>query len=69
MSDASDRMKHKAEEVVGAAKEKTGAATDNDRLENEGRADQAGAQAKQGVDKAKDRVAEGVDKVKGAFKR
>ncbi|RAJ45614.1 CsbD-like protein [Kitasatospora sp. SolWspMP-SS2h] len=69
MSDASDRMKHKAEEAVGAAKEKTGAAAGNERLENEGRGDQAESQAKQGVDKAKDRIAEGVDKVKGAFKR
>ncbi|MFF2625637.1 CsbD family protein [Kitasatospora griseola] len=69
MSDASDRIKHRTEEAVGAAKEKAGAATGNEQLEQEGRGDQAEAQAKQTADKAKDAIKEGVDRVKGAFKR
>ncbi|RKE17485.1 CsbD family protein [Streptomyces sp. TLI_171] len=69
MSDASDRLRHKAEEAAGAAKERVGAATGDDQLEGEGQAQQAGAQLKQDVDKAKDKAKEGIDKVKGAFKR
>ncbi|MGW4379769.1 CsbD family protein [Kitasatospora sp. NPDC004531] len=69
MSDASDRIKHQAEEAVGAAKEHAGAATGNERLEHEGRGDQAEAQAKQSADHAKDKLKEGIDRIKGAFKR
>ncbi|MFJ1756937.1 CsbD family protein [Kitasatospora sp. NPDC088134] len=69
MSNASDKLKHKAEEALGAAKEKAGSATGNERLEHEGRGDQAEAQVKQDADEAKARIEEGVDKVKGAFKR
>ncbi|MFJ8043383.1 CsbD family protein [Kitasatospora sp. NPDC096147] len=69
MSDASDKFKHKAEEAVGAAKEKTGQVTGNERLEAEGRGDQAESQAKQTVDELKDKAKEGIDKIKGAFKR
>lgn len=44
---AFDKAKDKAEQFFGAAKEKAGDATDNERLENEGRADQLKGKAKE----------------------
>ena len=49
-----DKVEHKAEELKGAAKEKFGDATDNERLEAEGAADQTAANAKQAGDHVKD---------------
>lgn len=49
-----DKIKNAAENVAGKAKEATGKATDNERLEAEGRADQTTADAKQTGEKAKD---------------
>jgi uncharacterized protein YjbJ (UPF0337 family) len=49
-----DKAKNKAEELIGKGKEETGDATDNPRLEAEGRADQNEAQVKQAGEHVKD---------------
>ncbi|MCP2638265.1 CsbD family protein [Microbacterium sp. HD4P20] len=49
-----DDVKHNAEEMKGKAKEKFGEATDDQSLENEGKADQAKANLKQAGDDVKD---------------
>ncbi|GAA1505693.1 hypothetical protein GCM10009827_019220 [Dactylosporangium maewongense] len=49
-----DKVEHKAEELKGAAKEKFGDATDNERLQAEGAAERAAAKAKQAGDHVKD---------------
>lgn len=51
---AADKAKHTAEDLAGKAKEGFGKLTDNERLESEGRMDQAKARAKKAVDDAKD---------------
>ena len=50
----SDKAQHKAEDLTGKAKEATGKATDNERLEAEGQADQDKAAMKSAGDKIKD---------------
>jgi len=45
-----DKIRHKAEEISGAAKEKVGDATDNESLQAEGAAQKKAAQAKQAGD-------------------
>jgi len=60
-----DKAAHRAEDVKGKAKEATGKATDNPRLEGEGKGDQASASMKGAGDKAKNAV----DDVKDAFKK
>ncbi|MBB5867651.1 uncharacterized protein YjbJ (UPF0337 family) [Allocatelliglobosispora scoriae] len=49
-----DKIANTAQDVKGKAKEALGDATDNDRLEAEGKLDQAGASAKQAGEKVKD---------------
>jgi uncharacterized protein YjbJ (UPF0337 family) len=49
-----DKMANKAEELKGQAKEATGRATDDEQLEQEGRADQASGNLKQAGEKIKD---------------
>jgi uncharacterized protein YjbJ (UPF0337 family) len=49
-----DDIKHNTEEAVGKAKEGIGDATDNERLEAEGKADQANAKIKKVGDDVKD---------------
>lgn len=51
---AQDKAQHKAEELVGKGKEAVGHATGNEKLEAEGRADQASGNLKQAGDKVKD---------------
>jgi uncharacterized protein YjbJ (UPF0337 family) len=51
-----DKVEHKAEEIKGAAKEGYGDATDDERLQAEGQADQDTAKVKQAGDKVKDAV-------------
>jgi uncharacterized protein YjbJ (UPF0337 family) len=46
---AFDKAKDKAEQLKGKAKEHFGDATDNESLENEGRADQLKGKGKEGV--------------------
>ena len=49
-----DKVDNKAEEVGGKVKEGVGKATDDEKLEAEGRGDQAGANVKQAGEKIKD---------------
>ncbi|WAC67069.1 CsbD family protein [Agrococcus sp. SL85] len=49
-----DKIRNKAEELGGKAKEVLGAATGNERLEAEGKADQTEAKAKQAGEHVKD---------------
>ena len=49
-----DKIKHKAEELGGKAKEKVGDMTDDERMEAEGKVDQAKAKLKQAGDDVKD---------------
>jgi uncharacterized protein YjbJ (UPF0337 family) len=49
-----DKVDNKAEEVGGRVKEGVGKATDDEQLQAEGKADQAGANLKQAGEKIKD---------------
>lgn len=49
-----DKVDNKAEEVGGKVKEGVGRATDDERLEAEGRADQSSSKLKQAVENVKD---------------
>lgn len=49
-----DKLDNAKDKVTGEAKEATGKATDNERLEAEGKADQTGADLKQAGEKVKD---------------
>ena len=49
-----DKLENAKDKVTGEAKEATGKATDNERLEAEGKADQTGADLKQAGEKVKD---------------
>ncbi len=51
---ADDKIKNATEKMTGKGKETVGDATDNERLENEGRADQSKADLKQAGEKVKD---------------
>ncbi|MFD5829099.1 CsbD family protein [Lentzea sp. NPDC060358] len=65
----SDKFGNKAEELGGKAKEAAGEATGNERLADEGRADQAKAAVKDGVEKVKDAVGGVVDSVAKHLKK
>lgn len=49
-----DKLSNKAQELKGKVKEGAGDATDDKRLENEGRADQSKGNLKQAGEKVKD---------------
>ena len=49
-----DKMANQGESMLGKAKEKLGDATDNDRLQAEGKGDQSKADIKQAGEKVKD---------------
>lgn len=49
-----DKISNAAQEAAGKVKEGVGEVTDNERLEAEGRADQAAADVKQAGEKIKD---------------
>ena len=49
-----DKLDNAKDKLTGEAKEATGKATDNERLEAEGKADQTGADLKQAGEKVKD---------------
>ena len=51
-----DKIKNKAEEMSGKGKEWVGDATDNERLEAEGKGEQAEAKVKQVIEDAKDKA-------------
>jgi uncharacterized protein YjbJ (UPF0337 family) len=56
-------MSGKTDEVKGRIKEAAGALTGNDKLREEGRADQAVGKTKQAAKKVVDKVKKAVDKV------
>ncbi len=60
-----DKASNKGEDLKGKAKETTGQATGNERLEGEGKGDQASASVKSAGEKAKDAASD----VKDAFKK
>ncbi|MGZ5399206.1 MAG: CsbD family protein [Nocardioides sp.] len=60
-----DKTSNKAEDLKGRAKEGTGKATGNERLEGEGKGDQASASFKDAGEKVKDAG----KNVKDAFKK
>jgi uncharacterized protein YjbJ (UPF0337 family) len=49
-----DKMKNKAQDIRGKAKEGAGKATDDEKLEAEGKGDQTAADIKQAGEKVKD---------------
>lgn len=49
-----DKIKNAAEDISGKAKEATGKATDNERLEAEGKVDQSSANFKKAGENVKD---------------
>ena len=57
-------MGEKTDKAKGHVKETVGDLTDNERLEREGKLDQASGAVKGGAEDAKDRVGEGVDAVR-----
>ena len=65
----SDKISNKAEELGGKAKETAGEVTGDQELANEGRADQAMAAVKDGVEKVKDAVGGVVDSVAKHLKK
>ncbi|ALU72571.1 general stress protein CsbD [Rhodococcus erythropolis R138] len=62
MSDFIDKAKHRAEDLIGEAKEKIGNATGNDDLAAEGVADQGEAKVKEAGDTVSDKVSDIKDK-------
>ena len=52
------------DEAKGRVKEAAGDLTDNDDLKREGKADQAAASVKQGVEKVADKAGDAVDSIK-----
>lgn len=58
-----DKIGNKAEDMKGRAKEAAGAATDNDDLKAEGKADQTKAGVKDKVEDVKDKVKNKVDDI------
>ena len=50
----SDKGRHAADDVIGKGKEAAGKMTDDEKLENEGKADQVGAKVKKAGDSLKD---------------
>lgn len=63
-----DDIKNAAEKMGGKVKEGVGKATGNEDLENEGRADQAKAAAKQATDDVKDAAKDAADGLRNAGK-
>ncbi|MCW3158726.1 CsbD family protein [Micropruina sonneratiae] len=64
-----DKIQNKAEEIGGKVKEAVGDATDNERLQAEGAADQAGAKAKQAGESVKDGVKDAGEDAKAAWNK
>ncbi len=60
-----DKVGNKGEDLKGRAKEAVGAATDDDEMKHEGRADQAESSVKQAGEHVKDAASD----VKDAFKK
>jgi len=58
-----DRVENKAQDIAGRGKEALGAATDNESLKAEGKADQAKAGLKDKIEDVKNKITEKIDKV------
>lgn len=58
-----DKIENAKDQVVGKAKEVAGDATDNERLQTEGAAQQFDGKAGEKVEQAKDAVKDGIDKL------
>jgi len=56
-------MGGKAEEIKGRVKEAAGAITDDDKLRQEGKIDQASGKVKQATEKAIDKVKDAIKKI------
>jgi uncharacterized protein YjbJ (UPF0337 family) len=57
------------DDIKGRVKEAAGDLTDNDRLEREGKADQAAGKTKEFIDDVKDKVDDAIDSVKDKLHR
>ena len=66
---AADHMKNTAEKLAGKAKEAAGKVTDNEKLENEGRMDQAKADLKDAGEDLKDDAKKAGEHLKDATQR
>ncbi|MEC3981308.1 CsbD family protein [Amycolatopsis sp. H20-H5] len=64
-----DKISNKAEDLGGKAKEATGNVTGDEKLQAEGKGDQAKAGLKDAVEDVKDAVGDVADKIKGVFKK
>ena len=62
MSSTSDKVKGMANEAVGNVKQGVGKATNNDKLQAEGKAQEVKGRGEQARGKAKDAIKKGVDK-------
>ncbi|MFL6025124.1 MAG: CsbD family protein [Marmoricola sp.] len=58
-----DRIENKVQDIAGRGKEAAGAATDDDSLKHEGKADQAKSHVKDKVEDVKDKVTDKVDDI------
>jgi uncharacterized protein YjbJ (UPF0337 family) len=61
-----DKIKNAADEAAGKVKEEWGDLTDNEKLEAEGKAQQAAANARQAGEEVKDAAGNAADDVKDA---
>lgn len=62
-------LENKAEDLAGKAKEAVGGATDNENLENEGKADQVKSEIKEAVSDAGEKIKDVANEVIGKFKK
>ena len=62
-----DKVKDKAEQLIGEAKEKIGQMTGNESLENSGKRDQLSGEIKEAGHDLRDKAAGAVDDVKDKF--
>lgn len=58
----SDKARHNTDDAIGKGKEAAGKVTHDESLENEGRADQAGAKVKKAGDSLKDAFNKATDR-------
>ena len=63
---ATDHVKNTAEKMAGKAKEAAGKVTDNEKLENEGKLDQAKADLKEAGENLKDDAKKAGDRLRDA---
>ena len=64
-----DELEGKATDVKGSIKEQVGEATDNERLRNEGQADQAAGETQEAYGKGKRRLGDAIEDLGERIKR